>query len=281
VIVVDNASRDGTVESVSSAYPSVRVIALTRNEGFGAANNRAFEIASGRYYILLNSDAFVQRGAIEAAVRHMDETTSAGAGGARLTNEDGSRQPSACPFPSPINDFLLLAGCANRHARYPSQPVAADWVPGAFMILRPQALHAIGGGFDESFFLYYEEVDLCRRLWSAGYGVWCWPDIVVIHLGGESAKQSSNVELLSPVGTQLTDWRYRSAWIYYRKHHGVAVAWLARLIEELWHLARAQRNQWSKSPIRRNKALESRRMVALIRSSWNGVFGKRSAALTA
>jgi GT2 family glycosyltransferase len=279
---VDNASGDGTVELVSRAHPStVRVIALTRNEGFGAANNRAFAVAKGRYFILLNSDAFVQGDAIEAAIRHMDATPSAGAGGARLTHEDGSWQPSACAFPSPINDFLLLAGLANRHARFPSQPVVTDWVPGAFMILRPEALRAVGGGFDESFFLYYEEVDLCRRLRRAGYRVWSWPDIRVIHLGGESAKTNHDVTLLSSAGSQLTAWRYRSAWIYYRKHHGVAVAWLARQVEELWHLARALRNRWSRNPVRRSKAAESRRMVTAIRSSWNGVFGKRSAELTA
>jgi GT2 family glycosyltransferase len=283
VFVVDNDSRDETVDRVRTSFPAVRVVSLTRNVGFGAANNVALREATGRYWVLLNSDAFLHPGALQAAIRHMEETPSAGAGGARLLSEDGDWQPSAWQFPSPLNDFLLLSGLAarfprsrffNRMTRRWANPLVAtqaEWVPGAFMILRPQAMRDIGLLFDEAFFLYYEEVDLCRRLRNAGYQIWYWPDVEVVHLGGESAKRAgAPVQELSASGNQLALWRYRSEWIYYRKHHGVFTAWLARTVELWWHRLRCWRNQLSSLDARRRKAAGSRKSIEQIQQTWFG-----------
>src|SRR4029077_3461074 len=110
-----------------------------------------------------------------------------------------------------------------------------DWVPGAFSIIRASILERVGG-FDESFFLYYEEVDLCRRIKAAGYAVHYRPDITVVHLGGESSKSIERA-VRSSSGAQLTLWRFRSGFLYYRKHHGSA-AWRAFALESSWHMIR-------------------------------------------
>lgn len=176
----------------------------TTNLGFAAANNRAFAVAQGRYVVLLNSDAFMQAGALGQAIALMEAHPHVALGGARLVGRDGAEQPSARMFPSLLNDLLTLSGLAARFPRSPffgrvdrtwadpREACAVDWVPGAFAIIRRAALDAVGA-FDEDFFLYYEEVDLCRRLKRAGHAIWYWPQIEVIHFGGESSKTLVNL----------------------------------------------------------------------------------------
>jgi GT2 family glycosyltransferase len=256
VFVVDNASVDGSPEMVAAEFPSVRLLANKVNRGFGAANNAALQLASGRYIVLLNSDAFPQPNAILRAMQHMDEDARVGLGGARLVGPSGSWQPSARMFPSLLNDFLMLSGLSARFPRSrffgradrtwadPEQSVDVDWVPGAFSIVKRAALDAVGL-FDEAFFLYYEEVDFCKRLKRAGYAVRYYADVVVIHLGGESSK-TINAQHFSESGAQLTSWRMRSALLYYRKHHG-AKARLAKHLEGTWYFLRAGKNRISQS----------------------------------
>jgi len=152
IIVVDNASRDGSAEMLarefSTAATPVRLIASEVNLGFGVANNRAIEAARGRFIVLLNSDAFFHAGALGRALAQMEADPTAGVGGARLVNRDGSWQPAARSFPSIWRDACLLTGLAARlpHSRIfaaaertwadPGQAAEVDWVTGAFMILR-------------------------------------------------------------------------------------------------------------------------------------------------
>src|SRR5208337_2850152 len=98
-IVVDNASRDGSADMVATEFPEVRLIRSEINLGFAAANNRAFEVARGRYIVLLNSDAFLRPGALRLSIEHMDANPRAGLAGGRLVGHDGSWQPSARMFP--------------------------------------------------------------------------------------------------------------------------------------------------------------------------------------
>jgi GT2 family glycosyltransferase len=285
-IVVDNASRDGSVRMLEVEFPWVRAIALERNIGFGAANNRGFAEARGRYFVLLNSDAFVGPRALELAVRHMDEAPEVAVGGARLIGENGCWQPSARMFPSPLNDLLLMSGLAARFPRSkffgrmdrrwadPAIAVETDWVCGAFLILRPAVARTLGG-FDESFFMYFEEVDLCRRVKASGHRVWYWPDIEVVHLGGESARTVES-RAMSPAGAQVALWRLRSEWIYYRKHQP-GLAWLARTVEWGWPRARALRNSWSADSDRRRKARDCRQAASLAQQAWVETSGGRVA----
>jgi GT2 family glycosyltransferase len=285
VLVVDNGSRDGSVEMLASDFPQIRLIRAGRNLGFAAANNVLFALGQGRYRVLLNSDAFLLPGSLRRAVEHMDREPATGLGGGRLIGEDGSWQPSARQFPSVFNDFLSLTGLAHRFRKSrfwgradrtwadPMKEADTDWVPGAFSIIRGSVLEEIGV-FDESFFLYYEEVDLCRRIKAAGYGIRYWPDVVVIHLGGESSKSIQNATRSSS-GAQLTLWRLRSGYLYYRKHHGSS-AWRSMAVEYGWHLLRFVRNRLSHRPGSREKTADSRLTMNLVRRAWKDTRGGRS-----
>ena len=284
VFVVDNESRDGSVEMVASDFPDVRLIQAGRNLGFAAANNLVFEMARGEFTVLLNSDAFLRPDSLQRALEHMESEPGTGLAGGRLTGEDGSWQPSVRQFPSLLNDFLSLSGLAHRFrgSRFfgradrtwadPMKESDADWVPGAFSIIRTSVLRQVGG-FDEAFFLYYEEVDLCRRIKAARYAIRYWPDVVVVHLGGESAKSIPHA-VRSNSGAQLTLWRLRSGFLYYRKHHGSA-AWRILAVETGWHAIRFMRNRVSTRPERCEKASESRTMIALARQAWRETRGGR------
>ncbi|MGA3228260.1 MAG: glycosyltransferase family 2 protein, partial [Acidobacteriaceae bacterium] len=213
-LVVDNHSRDGSPEMVENEFPRVRVLRSTVNLGFGAANNLAIQAAGGRYVILLNSDAFLCPGSLRLALNHMNLHPDVALAGARLVGRDFSWQPSARLFPNVFGELLVLTGLA---ARFPKsrffghfdrtwadhlEAAQVDWVPGAFSIVRAEVLQRVGL-FDPRFFLYSEEVDLCRRIKRAGYEIWYWPDILVIHIGGESSRQVKDLELSSSGSTQL------------------------------------------------------------------------------
>lgn len=281
VLVVDNGSRDGSVDMVARDFPKVRLIHSGTNLGFGPANNLMFPAARGRYMVLLNSDAFLQPGSLRIAMDHMDRDPQTALGGGRLIGEDGAWQPSARQFPSIFNDLLSMTGLAYRYrqSRFwgradrtwadPLEPTETDWVPGAFSIIRTSVLSEIHG-FDQAFFLYYEEVDLCRRIKAAGYKIRYWPDIVVVHLGGESSKSMPNAAR-SASGAQLTLWRLRSGFLYYRKHHGSA-AWRSMALEFGWHFLRFARNKLAGSS---EKAAESRITASLIRRAWKDTDGGR------
>lgn len=284
VLVVDNASSDGSPEMLEQDFPWVTLLRSAVNLGFGAANNLALERAAGRYYILLNSDAFFAEGALSKAIRHMDETPECGLGGCRLVGRDGETQPSSRCFHSISGDAIVLSGLA---ARFPKSrlfgrfdrtwadaeaPAPVDWVPGAFTILRPEALRRVGL-FDPAFFLYYEEVDLCLRFKRAGIPVWYWPDIVVVHIGGESSRQLKSLAY-SPRSAQVVLWRMRSTLLYYRKHHGLRVH-LARWLEKGLYRITVLRNRFSKDPERRDRERHHRALIALMDQAWRDTGGGR------
>jgi GT2 family glycosyltransferase len=284
ILVVDNHSSDGSPEMIEQEYPQIRFFRSDVNLGFGAANNIALEQAQGRYVVLLNSDAFLCAGALRLAVTHMDETPRAGLAGGKLVGRDHSWQPSARMFPSLWSDAFVFTGLAGRFPKsrlfghfdrtWADQSVASevDWVPGAFSIIRAETLMKVGY-FDPAFFLYSEEVDLCRRIQAAGYQIWYWPDIVVIHIGGESSRQVKTLEM-SSTGAQLILWRMRSTLLYYRKHHGAA-AWLAKMQEIALYRLTALRNAFSHDPRRVARAHESRNLVTLMQQAWQDTAGGR------
>jgi GT2 family glycosyltransferase len=284
VIVVDNASTDDSPTMIEQDFPDVVLIRSEVNLGFGRANNLGFQSALGRYIVLLNSDAFLSEGSLERSVAHMDADPRAGLGGARLTGRDGSWQPSARMFPTIFNDLIGLSGLAARFPQsrlfgrpdrtWANQGEAAevDWVPGAYSIIRAETLAAVGP-FDPRFFLYYEEVDLCKRIKQKGCSIWYWPDISVVHIGGESSRQIRSLEL-SRSGAQLTLWRMRSTLLYYRKHH-VLSAWFAMLVELVWYWLQSQRRRLSKDPDRRTRAGADRLMVSMMSQAWRDTKGGR------
>jgi GT2 family glycosyltransferase len=284
VIVVDNASTDGSPSMVEREFPDAVLIRSEVNLGFGRANNLGFESALGRYVVLLNSDAFLTAGSLQRSVAHMDANPRAAIGGGRLIGTDGSLQPSARMFPTVLNDLIVLSGFAARFPRSSffgrfdrtwaneHEPAEVDWVPGAYSIIRAEALADVGR-FDPRFFLYYEEVDLCRRMKEKGYSVWYWPDVAVVHIGGESSRQVPSLEI-SRTGAQLTLWRMRSMLLYYRKHHGLAVRF-AMFMELMWYWLQSQRKQLSRDPERRLMASADRLLASMVGRAWRDTRGGR------
>lgn len=283
VIVVDNGSTDGSQEMIEQDYPEVLLIRSQVNLGFAGANNLGFRSAGGRYIVLLNSDAFLSEGSLDRSVRYMDENPKAGLAGGQLVGRDGSWQPSARMFPSLLNDLIVRSGLAARYPRSrffgrfdrtwasPMEPAEVDWVPGAYSIIRSKALFEVGP-FDTRFFLYCEEVDLCKRLKQAGYSIRYWPDIRITHIGGESSRQMRSVEM-SNVGAQLILWRMRSTLLYYRKHAGLVVASMGMSLEILWSFQRFLRLRLSANPERRAGAGMEKRLIALMRQAWRDTKG--------
>ena len=283
-IVVDNGSTDGSQQMLQADFPAVLLLQSAENLGFGRANNLAFEHARGRYIVLLNSDAFLSPDALRLSIHHMDAQPDAGLGGARLVGRDGHWQPSARSFPRLTTDLFMYSGLSARFPRSrlfgsfdrtwadPMQAAAVDWVPGAYSIIRREAL-AAAGPFDPRFFLYYEEVDLCRRIKAAGFGVWYWPDIVVVHIGGESSRQLKTLQM-SQSGAQLTLWRMRSTLLYYRKHHGL-VSLGARLLEVAWNRLRAWRRKNSRDPSRQQESQYFEAQAQLMQQAWQETRGGR------
>jgi hypothetical protein len=288
VLIVDNASSDGSPEMVEDDFVAphspVRLIRSDVNLGFAAANNLAMEAARGRYLVLLNSDAFFRRGALRLAVQHMDANTTVGVGGARLLGPQGEWQPSARAFPTLWHVFVVFSGLANRYPKSrvfgafdrtwasPDFQAEVDWVPGAFSIMRREALVKTGL-FDERFFLYCEEVDLCRRIKAKRFRVIYWPDVVVTHIGGESSRQLTTLKL-SEGDSQVVLWRMRATLLYFRKHHGFRVR-AFRALEDTMYTLRWLRNRNSSDPARRERGEEARLFLSLMRQAWQETNGGR------
>jgi len=288
ILALDNASTDGTSDMVTAEFSNspvpVRLMRVEVNRGFAGGNNFVMEKAVGRYFVLLNTDAFFHEGAFGRAIEHMEANPDVGAAGARLVGRDGSWQPSARAFPSIWNDLLTATGLAARFSKSrifgapdrtwadPNEPADVDWVPGCFLIVRRDILVKIGT-FDPAFFIYVEEVDLCRRIKAAGHRVYYWPDVVVTHYGGETTKKMRSVTF-SKSGSQVSLWRMRSTLLYYRKHHGLQV-WLSRWLEVALYTVRRIRNSGSADPVRQERAREAAQFVALMRQAWQETQGGR------
>ena len=283
VLLVDNNSSDGSPQMVEVEFPQVSLIRSAVNLGFGAANNLALEVVQGRFIVLLNSDAFCSSGSLRIARDHMNASPEVALGGARLVGRDLSWQPSARMFPHVIYDALMLTGLAAKFPKSrifgrfdrtwadPLQSCPADWVPGAFSIIRAEALEKVGF-FDPRFFMYAEEVDLCRRIKQAGFKIWYWPDIVITHIGGESSRNMKDGELS---GAQVTNWRMRSTLLYYRKHHG-SMAWLSKWLESLFYRASFVRNRYSRNPLRQARSRKYQNLAAAMQLAWKQTQGGRT-----
>ena len=284
ILIVDNHSSDGSPEMVESEFPQVRLIRSDVNLGFGAANNVALEQARGKYFVLLNSDAFFEPNALKLAIKHMDETPGCGLGGGLLVGRDGAWQPSARTFHSVPGDLIVMTGLAAKFPKSKlfgdfdrtwadrNEAASVDWVPGAFSIIRPEAIRKVGS-FDPTFFLYYEEVDLCRRIKGAGYSIWYWPDVVIVHIGGESSRQLKSLEFSSQAA-QVVLWRMRSTLLYYRKHHGWQ-AWLAKWVETTMARITVMRNRLSSDPQRIERGKRYETLIALMNQAWKDTRGGR------
>jgi len=244
VIVVDNASTDGSAAMVRERFPEARLIVNPENVGFARANNQGLRVSAGRYQLLLNSDTVVWPGALARMIAFMDEHPCVGVLGAELRNPDGSLQPSWAAFPS------LLSEICGRNFRvrrpYPgSEAFRVDWVGGACLMVRREAADQVGL-LDEAIFMYTEETDWCYRLARGGWEIVYLPGACVTHLGGGSSRNSSLRSLLA---------LYASKMYFFRKHYGrgMALALKVGLLARTAVQTLLVSLPWPRSPERRER----------------------------
>lgn len=200
VIVIDNASSDGSVEMVRQEFPQVILIENSDNRGFAAANNQGMRIAQGDYILLLNSDTIVLDGAIQKTAAFTYKHPEAAVVGCRVLNSDKTLQPTCFMFPSLLNLFLATTYLYKifPNSRFFGRERMSWWdrknireidvVTGCFMLVRRTAMEQVGL-MDERYFMYGEETDWCWQFKKAGWKNIFFPDAQIIHLGGQSSKQ--------------------------------------------------------------------------------------------
>lgn len=192
IIVVDNASVDGSQSFVETMFPDVLLIRNVTNRGFAKANNQAIEKAKGEYYLLLNSDVIIPNCGFGSIVRFLDENISIAAVGPKVLNTDGSLQSKGFSFPAVGHELaglfrlpkLLKPSILNKISPgyYWDEEVSrsVDWISGCCMLLRKEAVDMVGG-LCEDFFMYHEDEEWCYRAHMSGYQIWYCPAASVFH----------------------------------------------------------------------------------------------------
>jgi hypothetical protein len=233
MIVVDNVSTDGTVEMLREEFPQVTVVVNEENRGFTGGNNDGIDRARGSHLLLLNPDTEVLEDALPRMVAYLDQHRDVGMVGPQLRNPDGSVQSSRRRFPTLLVLFFestWLQGLLPRRTlehyyvedRSPETAHAVDWITGAAMLTRRAVVNEVGG-MDETFFMYSEELDWCRRIHAAGWEIHYVPDAQVVHHEGKSSEQVVPARHIY----------FQSSKVHYaRKYHG---PWLAEILR-LWLL---------------------------------------------
>lgn len=220
--VVDNGSSDDSWKMIKEMFPQVSLIRNADNLGFSRANNQAIRRSLGRYLLLLNPDTILRTKALEKMVHFMDEYPRAGAAGPKLIDPQGTIQLSCRSFPSHrtalFNRYSLLTKLlpANRFSREylmtgwdHSTVQEVDWVSGACLLMRKEALDEIGL-LDERFFMYAEDVDWCYRAKRRGWKVYFIPQAEVVHYIGQSSRRAGRKAIVE---------RHRSMYRFYQKHY--------------------------------------------------------------
>jgi N-acetylglucosaminyl-diphospho-decaprenol L-rhamnosyltransferase len=249
VWVVDNASADGSAQMVCERFPLVHLVAHDENVGFAAGNNLALSAmgwgqdTTSRHVLFLNPDTRVMGDALGELIRFLDGMPRAGVAGARLVHDDGSFQHSAFAFPGlmqiffdffPLHHRLLDSRLNGRYARRlyeAGRPFPVDHPLGAAMMVRGDTLLKVGA-FDERFFMYCEEIDLCRRIKSAGWAIYCVPRAEIVHLVGQSTRQFRDQMFVS---------LWRSRYLMFDKQETRVFRWAVRRLVRLGLWAEGRR----------------------------------------
>lgn len=238
VIVVDNGSTDASTAMVQSEHPQASLICNVENAGFARANNQGIRRSTGRYVLLLNSDTQIPPGALSRLIDFMDNQLQVGACSPQLRTSGGDSQAYAFGN-EPSLGYLLRRGLTRLLLNRPihdwdvGHTIDVDWVSGACLLLRQEALAQIGG-LDENIFMYFEDVDLCRRIRQQGWRVCYVPDIQITHLGGQSSIQNP----------QVTAAYQESLRYFYAKYYGFVARFVLSVGLNIYNkLANYQRRQ--------------------------------------
>ena len=213
IIVVDNASRDGSVEAVQSRWPGVRVFALSSNVGFAAANNKGIRATESELVLLLNSDTIVSDGSLDRLIAAIQYLQGASVVGPKIVDAEGRAELSYGRMMTPLSELrqklLMRYASAARLAALTSQTRRVDWVTAACLLVRRRDAEA-AGLLDERYFMYCEDVDFCAAVRANGGEIYFTPATQITHLRGRSwgARSAATAESYG-----------RSQLAFYRKHH--------------------------------------------------------------
>lgn len=220
IIVVDNASSDNSAEFIKQKYKNIRLLENKENLGFSKANNQGIKIAKGEYILLLNSDTLTNEKSLESLIDFAKKHADAGVIGARLLNDDKSVQPSVFHLPSIFGAFkeywLNIQGSFEKYIPKGNEPVEVEAVVGAVMLIPKKVIEKVGL-LDEKYFMYFEDLDYCRRVKRAGYKIYYLPEAKIIHHHGSSGKE---------LGNKINQWLIESSKIY----HGQIKYWFLTFI---------------------------------------------------
>ncbi|MDD4153297.1 MAG: glycosyltransferase family 2 protein [bacterium] len=220
IILVDNASSDGSVALVQKCFPAVRIIANDENKGFAGASNQGILASIGCFVMLLNPDSVVESGVLKGMTDFMDSVPDAGACGCKLLESDNSLQYSARCFPHLSDVLMSLPGISriipNNHYKREylmmnwdhSHIRTVEWVSGACLVMRREAIAQVGL-LDERFFMYCEDMDWCFRLSKALWKIYYLPHLAIVHHRGASSSQTAPKMILA---------HHISMWKYAQKH---------------------------------------------------------------
>lgn len=237
VIVIDNASSDGSVDMLKSEFPQVVSIENSVNRGYAVAVNQGIAVAKGRYVLALNSDIIICDNAIEKTIRYADKHLEAAVIGCQVWEDSDTIQTTCFRFPNAINLFLLMFGLAKifKYNRVLGRERMLWWnrkserqvdvISGSFMLVRQEAIEQVGG-MDEDYFLYYEETDWCYRFKQAGWEMRFWPGAKIIHdHGGRNSSKQEAVKMYVQM--------QKSCFIFFKKQRNLVSCISARLIMSL------------------------------------------------
>ena len=245
VVIVDNASGDGSAERIEQSiaqrgYSWAELVRSPINGGFASGNNLGIRSVEAAAYLLLNSDTIVQPGALAGLRAALRARPDAGIIGPGLLNASGEHDDSVFRAPPPAAEFARAAQSGVIEWIFPQlkpsfpaslQPIEADWLGFACVLIRKEVIEQVGG-LDEGYFMYFEDIDYCRRVRAAGWKVLCWPSAKVIHLLGGS----SGVTTQSKLQKRGPRYYYEARARYFATYYGRTGLWRAN---GYWYLGRA------------------------------------------
>lgn len=247
-IIVDNASTDGTANRIKGLFPHIKLIANEKNAGFGAANNQALPLAHGDFYLFLNPDMRVEPGSLDTIIEWMKNNPDVGIASPKLVDEKNKLNLDAKPrrfpkvweqvalilklphlFPSIMNSYLMKDFDADKEQE-------VDTVRGSFMIVRKELIQKLGWAFDPRYFIWYEDVDICREAKRHGYKVMHTPVITAVDYIGQSFKQRTSLwkqkNFTKSMLIYFQKWEpwYKWMWIALARPIGIAMVKVRQLV---------------------------------------------------
>lgn len=222
IILIDNNSSDGSREEFSALFPDVKLIAGKENVGYAKACNLGMEIAKGNFVLLLGNDTVLKNDALYKTVEFLENRRDCGAAGCRLVYPDGSLQGNCKKFPKLINAFNTYLSLNKLNYDYDmlwfgyDKTVEVDQIATTFLMIRKDVLDKTGG-FDEQYKILYNDVDLCKKIWNAGYKIYFNHAVEIEHIGSHSTKKA---------GRKIRKIMYDDIFRYYRNNFGLMAVFL-------------------------------------------------------